>query len=114
MTAETMATFHSLERAKQRAGLNERRAYKMIDLALTRGKTAASFSSWERDYLENTAQADRVAVAFNNYCYIFSDAGRCLTMYPLPKWFGKKKHFAGKERIRNMKVYARCCGVEGA
>ena len=111
MTAETMATFHSLERAKQRAGLNERRAYKMIDLALTRGKTAASFKSRERDYLENATQADRVAVAYNNYCYIFSDAGRCLTMYPLPKWFGKKKHFDGKERIRNMKVYARYCEV---
>ena len=111
MTAETMATFHSLERAKQRAGLNERRACKMIDLALTRGKTAAFFSSWERDYLENTAAENTTALAYNNYCYIVSDTGRCLTMYPLPKWFGKKKHFAGKERIRNMKVYMRCCGV---
>ena len=111
MTAETMATFHSLERAKQRAGLNERRAYKMIDLTLTRGKTAASFKSRERDYLENATQADRVAVAYNNYCYIFSENGYCLTMFPLPGWFGKKKHFAGKERIRNMKVYARYCEV---
>ena len=53
MTTVSMATIHSIDRAKERAGLNERRAYKMIDLALERGKTAEDFTSWERDYLLN-------------------------------------------------------------
>lgn len=107
MTTESMATIHSIARAKERAGLNERRAYKMIDLALERGKTAEDFTSWERDYLLNEGKADTTAIAYNNFCYIVSDEGFCVTLYPLPAWFGKKKHFNGKERIRNMKTYAR-------
>ena len=107
MTTVSMATIHSIDRAKERAGLNERRAYKMIDLALERGKTAEDFTSWERDYLLNEGKADTTAIAYNNFCYIVSDEGFCVTLYPLPAWFGKKKHFNGKERIRNMKTYAR-------
>ena len=51
MTTVSMATIHSLDRAKERAGLNERRAYKMIDLALERGKSAEDFTSWEKEQL---------------------------------------------------------------
>ena len=35
MTIVSMATIHSIDRAKERAGLNERRAYKMIDTMRT-------------------------------------------------------------------------------
>ncbi len=107
MTTVSMATVHSVERAKERAGLNERKAYKMIDHALERGKRAEDFSSWERDYLKGECKGNTTAIAYNNFCYIVNEEGFCVTLYPLPTWFGKKKHFNGKERIRNMKVYSR-------
>lgn len=107
MTTVSMATVHSLERAKERAGINEKKAYKMIDRALERGKRAEDFSSWERDYLREEGKGNATAIAYNNYCFIVSEDGFCLTVYPLPTWFGKKKHFKGKERIRNMKAYSR-------
>lgn len=105
--ATSYATVHSLERAKERIGFNERKAHKMIDLALERGKSAKDFSSWEKDYLENESKSNTTAIAYNNFCYIVNENGFCVTLYPLPSWFGKKKHFNGKERIRNMKVYSR-------
>ena len=107
MTTISMATVHSVERAKERAGLNERKAYKMIDHALERGKRAEYFTSWERDYLKGECKGNTTAIAYNNFCYIINEEGFCVTLYPLPAWFGKKKHFNGKERIRNMKVYSR-------
>ncbi len=107
MSVTSMATVHSLGRIKERAGLNEKRAYKMIDLALQRGKTADHFTSWERNFLLNESKNNKTAIAYNNYCYIVGENGFCITLFPLPNWFGKKKHFDGKERIRNIKAYSR-------
>lgn len=107
MTTFSTATVHSIERAKERAGLSEKRASKMIKLAIERGKRAEDFTSWERDFLIREPSDNCIAVAYNNYCYIVNEEGFCVTLYPLPEWFGKKKHFNGKERIRNMKVYSR-------
>ena len=107
MANVSMATVHSLDRAKERAGLNEKRAYKMIELALERGKTAENFTSWEKEYLQRECKDGVIAIAYNNYCYIVNEEGFCITLYPLPAWFGKKKHFNGKEHIRNLKTYSR-------
>ena len=73
MTTVSMATIHSIDRAKERAGLNERRAYKMIDLALERGKTAEDFTSWERDYLLNEGKADTFDKLQKIGCYAQND-----------------------------------------
>ncbi len=102
-----MTTTHGLARTKERTGKNERSARKQIKRALERGKSYEAFSSWERKYLEQEARDGCKAIAYDGYCYIFSEYGFCVTMYPLPVWFGKKKRFDGKERIRNAKVYAR-------
>lgn len=101
------ATYHSIERAKERAGINKKNAENHIKRAITRGKTADQFTSWEREYLQGECTDTTIAIAYNNFCFIVSETGKCVTMYPLPIWFGKKKHFDGKERIRNMKSYAR-------
>jgi len=101
------ASYHSVNRAKERLGLNEKVARKQISRAVERGKRADQFTSWERSYLENEARDDSYAIAYNNYCFIIGQNGSCITMYHLPAWFGKKKHFDGKERIRNAKAYAR-------
>ena len=102
-----IASFHSLKRAKERIGYNKRNAEKEIERALTRGKRAEEYTSWEREYLQGECGETTIAVAYNNFCYIVSETGICVTLYPLPVWFGKKKHFDGKEKIRNMKAYMR-------
>ena len=38
--------------------------------------------------------------------HIFADCGKCKTIIELPVWFGKKKCFDSKTRIRNHKKYA--------
>lgn len=101
-------TLHSISRLKERKNIkNTRSAIKNIENALKKGKNADAFTSWERDYLINEAKADCSAIAYNNYCYIVNEYGCCVTMYKLPTWFGKKKHFDGKERIRNYKKYCK-------
>ena len=47
-----IASYHSIVRAKERIGYNEKSALKQINRALERGKTAEQFSSKERTYLE--------------------------------------------------------------
>lgn len=106
-TTYEIASFHSIERAKERIGYNKRNAEKQIERAIACGKTADHFTSWERDYLQGECGESTTAIAYNNFCYIVSDTGVCVTLFPLPVWFGKKKHFNGKEKIRNMKSYMR-------
>ena len=101
------ASFHSIERAKERIGYNKRNAERQIDRAIARGKTAEHFSSWERKFLHGECSESATAIAYDNFCYIISETGVCKTLYPLPAWFGKKKHFNGKEKIRKMKSYTR-------
>lgn len=109
MTVDTsIATIHGVDRMKDRCNMkNQRSAVKSIRLALMRGKRAEDCTSWERSYLSNEAYADCVAIAYNGFCYIINSKGQCVTVYPLPAWFGKKKHFDGKERIRDYKKYCK-------
>ena len=108
MIDTTITTIHGVQRAKERCNLKSiRAAEKQIALALTRGKVAEDFTSWEQDYLRNEAYDGCVAVAYNNFCYIINTDGRCVTLHALPNWFGRKKHFDGKDRIRNPKRYAK-------
>lgn len=104
----TIVTAHSINRAKNRHNIkNVRSTGKNIALALQRGKRAEELTSWERSYLSKEAHNGCTAVAYNNFCYIINSDGACVTLYPLPSWFGKKKHFDGKERIRKYKRYCR-------
>lgn len=103
-----IATHHGAQRVKERRNLKNSRAIeKQFILAVQRGKTAKDFTSWERNYLTNKAYDDCTTVAYNDFCYIFNSAGACVTLTPLPDWFGKKKHFDGKERIRDYKKYSK-------
>jgi hypothetical protein len=109
MEETNMTTIHSIERAKERIGLNEKKAAKQIALALERGKEAKEFRSMERSFLEGECKYGNTAIAYNNFCYIFSAEGVCVTLYPLPVWFGKKKQFNGKEKVRKPKKYTKYC-----
>lgn len=103
-----IATIHSINRIKERCNTkNQRKAIKSIRLALQRGKRAGDFTSWERSYLSKEAYDNCVAIAYNDLCYIVNSEESCVTVYNLPAWFGKKKHFNGKERIRDYKKYCK-------
>lgn len=85
-----------------------------MQLAYDRGKRAEDFTSWERNYLLGEQKEDDcIAVAYNQHCYIFRKGSSsdivCITMYPLPNWFGKKKaHYYHKnERVKNMRRIAK-------
>ena len=107
---ERMCTksIHSMERARERCNLkNDEVAARSIDLAYERGRSAGDLASWERNFLLSKSQGNCSAVAYNNYCYIMSDTGVCVTVYELPRWFGRKKHFDGKARIRDYRKYMR-------
>lgn len=100
------ATSHCNERAMERYNLrNEKAIEKNINRAYTQGKRAEDYSSWERNYLNSKTHDCMVAVVYNGFCYIFNEFGVCVTMYDLPAWFGKKKRFDGKERIRDIRKY---------
>ena len=74
-TTYEYASYHSIERAKERIGYNTRNAEKQIERAMSRGKTADQFTSWERDYLQGECGESTIAIAYNNFCYIVSDTG---------------------------------------
>ena len=108
----TIVSYHSVNRAMERGRVkNARSAEKRIATALQRGKRASEYSSWERSYLMSR-DSGCTAIAYNNFCYLVNENGKCMTLYPLPVWFGKKKRFQGKERIRDMKKYQRYCSHE--
>lgn len=103
-----VVTTHGIQRAKERQNLkNIRSVEKTVQLAIQRGRRAEDCTSWERNYLSKECRNGCTAVAYNNFCYIINDTGICVTIYPLPAWFDKKKAFNGKERIRNFKRYYR-------
>ena len=86
---------HSIRRAKQRMGLNRKRAQKMMDLARHRSLRGEDCKwSLDRKFLEEKSSEKTEAVAYNGYCFILDrDTMHCITVIPLPKCFGKKKTF---------------------
>lgn len=86
---------HSVNRAKERAGMNRKKALKMMELARKRGITSDECKwSLDKKFLGSRSDANTIAVAFNGYCFIMERATmNCITMYRLPKHFGKKKTF---------------------
>ena len=105
-------TKHSLNRAKERAGLNERRARKMMDLARQRG-IRSNECRWmvDKTFLESKCNEDVEAVAYNGFCFILDrDTQHCITVFPLPKDFGRKKtYYRSTERRENQRLYNMYC-----
>ena len=105
-------TDHSLQRAKERLSKNEKEACTYIIKAMERGTTSDAFRSQERMYLQNKENAypgTKIRV-YDGNCFVFTadtDDEICLTLFPLPGWFGKKKHYIGKTMIRNPRKYSR-------
>ncbi len=103
-----MNSVHSYERAKERAGMNTAQADRFMRHAYERGKTSEMMPRREREYMEKKEiLGDCRTIFYNDFFFIFNMDGVCITLYESPAWFGKKNHYAGKEKIRNVKKYIR-------
>ncbi len=98
MSSETIVE-HCFKRAKERVGINRKRAQRMTDLARERGITYEQCNrAADRDYLQRRTKGNTLAIAYNGCCFIIDrDNSQCITIYKLPKWF-KKKHKSIRER----------------
>lgn len=101
-----MTTRHSIERAKERYGYNPKTAEHFMRNAAERGKTVDDFRPGrERSWIErHNANGCQVRI-YNNSCFLLNERGNCVTLYPLPAWFGKRKVYDGKECVRNAVKY---------
>lgn len=100
-------TYHSIMRTKERAGMNELSSIRMIGRAKVRGKEANCFPAKERKYLEAKAPQGKHALYYSGFCFIFDQEYICITMFPVPIWFGKKMNYWGKEEIQHPRKYMR-------
>ena len=96
-------SMHSIERAKERIGMNPRAAEHFMRNALERGKDKSMFCCAEkRRWLTAKENACGYrALVYNDMCLIVSRDDVVVTMYEVPAWFRKPDRYSGRERIRN-------------
>ncbi len=101
-------TKHSLVRAKERLGYNEKVAEHFIRNAEKNGKKPEEFHSRkERDWLEKQGSRGCNVIIYNGYCIILTETKICVTLYKVPTWFGKRGYYDGKKQIRDISRYQR-------
>ena len=102
---------NSIDRVKERAGLNKKRARKMMDLARARGiRSHECHWNVDRNFMESKCNDEVEAVAYNGYCFILErQTMHCITVFALPKNFGKKKTYYDKTSRRENQGYSRFC-----
>lgn len=100
-------TYHSILRTVERANLSRDSAVRMIEKAKEYGKKAEAFPSDERKYLKQLEREGSNVLYHAGYCFILTDDYKCITMFPVPQWFGKKSRHCGKTVVRNPKKYSR-------
>lgn len=103
-----MTTAHSILRAKERFGYNEKAAEHLIRNAIERGKTAEDYRPGkERTWIEQRCSEGYSVSIYNGFCFILNDSRLCITFYEVPGWFGKHSRYDGKERIRKVVKYSK-------
>lgn len=118
-------TMHGLQRTMEWLGMNREQAARCIENAWTRGKTMDDLKhSRQRHYLEVRDGRCRAGHSefrlYQDHLFIFTpDQGMLITTYPTPRSFNRKRLYAGKERVRNVRRFCRmspptpdCCGYE--
>lgn len=87
----------------------------MMDLARTRGiRSEECRWSVDRSYLESKANEGTEALAYNGYCFILEkETMNCITLFPLPKDFGKKKNILSNEQQEGLFEGNEVCLVVG-
>ena len=86
---------HCYERAKERGVLNRKSAEQFIGLARARGIGYEECTRFmDKRYLMDRTTDNKKAVAYNGFGFIFnSETLECITIFNLPKDFGKKKTY---------------------
>ena len=95
-------TLHSIERARERAGMNPRAAEHFMRNALERGRDKTMFTcEKKRRWLSAKEEACGCrALVYNDMCLIV-DRDVIITLFEVPGWFRRSGCYCGKERIRN-------------
>ena len=101
-----MYTYHSVERTSERTGLNKKAAVRMLERAQIKGKKPSEFAKKEREYLQHKEYDGQKVLIYAGYCFVFNSQAVCVTMFPVPEWFGKNC-FQGKNQIRKPRRYFR-------
>lgn len=104
-----LATRHYLDRAKERAGLNEKKAEKILQTVIIRGTTANECKwSSDRKFMMNRESDNARAYAYNGMCYILNEnLDVCITVVELPRDFGKKKSGYAHKKMSDPKYLRR-------
>jgi hypothetical protein len=104
-----MTTQHSIERAKDRIGMNPRAAEHFMRNALERGKDKTMFTCEQkrRWLIAKEDACGYKALVYNDMCVIVSQDDRVITLYEVPGWFRRSTRYSGKERIRNQAKFAK-------
>ena len=108
-------TYHSIERAAERACMNGDDAAAFIGKAENRGLEAEELPPRERKYMEKLKRIGTYPVYYGGYLFILGEAeNSCITMYAAPEWFFRTDHsnrghgiYIGKTYVRNPKKYQR-------
>ena len=101
-----MLTYHALKRVEERVN-NKVNSESFILKALERGKSTDEFFGEERKYLLSKEKKGAcIIIVYQSYFFIMSN-DKCITVYEAPDWFGKPKHYIGKEKVKNVKKYLR-------
>lgn len=103
---------HGFIRTMERADKNEQQALRMIQNAWSRGKSIDQLQlTQQKKYVShyNSILIDGCTNlrTYCGYLFIFSAAGRLITMHPLPKNFEKKRIYDGKTQVRDVRKYSR-------
>ncbi len=103
------STVHSIERAKERIGMNPKAAEHFMRNALERGKDKTMFTcEQKRQWLTSKENACGFrALVYNDMCLIVNQDNVIITLYQVPGWFKRSNRYSGKERIRNQAKYAK-------
>lgn len=107
-------TYHSIIRTSERANLNHHSAIRMIERAKECGKRAEAFPAIERNYMKNMEINGKTVLYHAGYCFVFGDECACITMFPVPQWFGKKSRHYGKTLVKKPKKYFKMLGESHA
>ena len=102
-----ITTTHGLLRTKERTGFNEKASIRLIKNAAIRAPAGETLSKRDRDYLLRKEVGGHRAIVYNAHCYIMSYDNYIITMFPVPKWFGKKEYYDRKHKVRDPKKYVR-------
>lgn len=98
-------TKHSIERARERAGLSKQAALNNFKKAYSFGIPAEELPSRESKYMLEKSDGANEMLLYGDFLYLFKEDGTCITMYHTPAWFNRKSNYDGKEKIRNPKKY---------